>query len=613
MGRKRKLTIALSCLCLAVGTCIVYSPVRSAEFVNYDDFYYVVQNAHVQAGLTWKTFIWALTSAEWANWHPLTWLSHALDCQVYGLNSVGHHITNLLLHVLNVLLLFLLLLRVTGAMGRSLLVAALFAVHPFNVESVAWIAERKNVLSTLFFLLALGAYGWYAVRPSVKRYLALAALFVMGLAAKPMVITLPFVLLLLDYWPLKRIQGWDRPAAPKERRNRRGPPEVAAVVSAFPVTQAPLSSLILEKSPLLLLCAGSAVITIIAQSAFGAVRSLEVFSLPIRVQNALYAYGMYVWKAFWPTRLAVLYPHPGPTLTGWQLGSAAVFLLAVSLLVWKERLAHPYLVTGWLWYLGTLVPVIGLVQVGQQAMADRYAYVPLLGIFVMIVWGLADLADGWKIKLQWRSAAAVAILISLSMVTRRQVSYWHDSEALWTHTSALTENNLLAEDIMSRSLLRMDRTQEALPHLQAATQLDFRDPIRHVNYGAALAQMGRLQDAVAEYETAIEVASDPETQARSYETLATLYDELGDYDKVRESYSQALKIAPQQSSAMVERLSEDAADQPTGPRYLQLGLLLQEVGRPSAARSAFEEALKLDPSLNAARQFLDAMNPTNKK
>jgi hypothetical protein len=614
MDGKRKQFLVLSCLLLAVGTSIVYSPVRNAEFLNYDDTTYVVQNAHVTAGLTWKTFTWALTAIEASNWHPLTWLSHALDFQLYGTKPAGHHITNLLLHVVNVLLLFLLLPRVTGAMGRSLLVAALFALHPFNVESVAWVSERKNVLSTLFFLLALGAYGWYVRKPNVKRDLALTALFGLGLTAKPMVITLPFVLLLLDYWPLKRIEGWNQPATkePKSRRKQVAVP-VPASPSQFPLLQLPWPRLAMEKVPLLLLSAGSAVMTVIAQRAGGAIRSLEVFTLSTRLENAVYAYAMYVWKAFWPTRLAVLYPHPGPTLAGWRWELAAAFLVAVSAMVWLQRFTRPYLITGWLWYLGTLVPVIGLVQVGQQAMADRYAYVPLLGIFVMIVWGLADWADSRVIKLQWRMAAAAAVMIGLSLLTRRQISYWHDSEALWTHASALTENNLLAEEVMSKSLLRMDRAQEALPHLQAAARLDYRDPIRHVNFGAALVQLGRIQDAVSEYEIAIEMASDPEVQARSYEMLATLHDELGDYDKVWESYSQALKIAPQQASDMVERLSEDATDDPTGPRFVQLGLLLQEVGRPVAARSAYEQALKLDPTLDAAKQFLDALTPGAKK
>lgn len=482
MDRTRTQFIILSCLLLALGTLALYSPVRKAEFVNYDDFDYVVRNAHVTAGLHWKTFTWAWTAIAAANWHPLTWLSHALDCQLYGLKPAGHHITSLVLHVINVLLLFLLLWRATGATGRSLLVAALFAVHPFNVESVAWVSERKNVLSTLLFLLALGAYGWYARKPEVKRYLVLTVLFVLGLSAKPMVITLPFVLLLLDYWPLKRIAGWEQAATPKGRKNRRAQVAVAPSNAAFPVTQAPLSRLILEKTPLLVFCAGSAVITVIAQRSVGALRSLETYTLSIRLVNSLFGYAMYVWKAFWPTRLAVLYPHPGPTLPDWQWMLATVFLIAVSVLVWKWGPRRPYLITGWLWYLGTLVPVIGLVQVGQQARADRYAYVPLLGIFVMIVWGLADLADAREIKTQWRTATAAVILIAFSLVTRRQIGYWHDSEALWTRTEALTENNLVAEDIMSKSLLGMGRAEEALPHLRAvrSTRLPRCEPPREL-------------------------------------------------------------------------------------------------------------------------------------
>jgi len=603
----RRLIIILSCISLAIGTAVVYSRVRGAEFVNYDDQNYVAQNAHVQAGLTWRTFTWALRSAEWDNWHPLTWLSHALDCQLYGLNPAGHHITNVLLHILNVLLLFLLLTRATAAPGRSFLVAALFALHPFNVESVAWVAERKNVLSTLFFLLAIGAYGWYAMKLNLRRYLLVAALFVLGLAAKPMVITLPFVLLLLDYWPLRRTEKPNQPVPPRTqgRKKTLGQTGVPVSSSAFSPPPAPWSRLVLEKVPLLLLSAGSAVITVLAQRTGGAIRSLEVFSLWVRLQNALYAYAMYVWKAFWPTRLAVLYPHPGPTLTALQLGLAAVFLVAISVLVWKQRLTQPYLVTGWLWYLGTLVPVIGLIQVGQQAMADRYAYVPLIGIFVMLVWSMADWADSKKINLPARAAAAAIILTGLSILTWRQIGYWQDSDALWAHTAALTENNLFAEDNVGKSLLRQGRPQDALPHLQNAVRIDPRDPTRHLNFASGLAQSGRSQDAVREYETAIRLTSDPEVQVRCYETIAVLYGMLGDYSKARESYRQALQVDPAQGPQMEERLSQEAADEDSGQSYMQLGLLLEETGKFSEAHSAFVQALKLDPTLDEAKRFLD--------
>lgn len=609
MDQKPQHLTLFYCLFLAIATLAVYSSVRGHPFIDYDDQDYVTENAHVQAGLTWKTFTWALTSTEADNWHPLTWLSHALDCQLYGLNPAGHHITNVVLHVINVLLLFLLLTRVTGAMGRSLLVAALFALHPFNVESVAWVAERKNVLSTLFFLLALGAYGWYAVKPSIKRYLAVAGLFVLGLAAKPMVITLPFVLLLLDFWPLKRIEGWNEPSAPslKERKSRKARSKGTASDLTLPVATAPFSRLVLEKLPLLVFCAGSAVITIIAQNASGAVRSLERFSFGLRLENAIVSYAMYVWKAFWPTRLAMFYPYSKEGPASWQLGSSLLFLLAVSALVWKERTARRYLLTGWLWYLGTLVPVIGLVQVGDQAMADRYAYLPLIGIFVMVVWATAEGAERWQIGVRPRAAVAVMILAILSFLAWRQVGYWRSYYDVWAHAAEVTKNNLAAEEGMSKALMAEGRAEEALPGLEKAARLNLGDPIRHANLGTALLQCGRPQDAVKEFTTAADVASNPKMQSRAYESVATVYDELGDYAKVRESYQRALRADPQGGPGMVERLSEDAANDPTGPRYLQLGLLLQEIGQISQARAAYEQALKLDSTLELAKQSLDAL------
>lgn len=317
------------CLLLALVTLAIYSSANSNPFVSYDDDGYVTNNSHVRAGLHWNTLPWALTTTEADNWHPLTWLSHTVDYQLYGLNAKGHHLTNVLLHVFNVVLLFLLLGRFTGAWWRSFLVALLFAVHPINVESVAWIAERKNVLCTLFFILAIGAYGRYAQLPNLKRYLMVVALFVLGLAAKPMVITLPFVLLLLDVWPLQRIQEWNTPQAPvplKGGRKRKEQLQATAQnsESAYLFSKAPFWRLVVEKLPLLVFCAGSAVITILAQRT-NSLRTLERFPLMVRLENAIYAYADYVWKAFWPTHLAAFYPHPGNALPFWRLGLAAFF------------------------------------------------------------------------------------------------------------------------------------------------------------------------------------------------------------------------------------------------------------------------------------------------
>jgi tetratricopeptide (TPR) repeat protein len=597
---KTKLTL-VSCLLLSVATLAIYSRVRSNPFVAFDDETYVTRNLHVQAGVTWKTVTWALSSTEQSNWHPLTWLSHALDCQLYGLNPAGHHFTSVFLHTLNVLLLFLLLLRVTGCRGRSLLVAALFALHPLNVESVAWIAERKNVLSTLFFLSALGAYGWYAAKPGIKRYAVVAALFALGLTAKPMVITLPFVLLLLDFWPLQRLQGWG-PAASNPRDAKGGRLEFPSL---------PASRLLLEKLPLLVFSAGSAVITVIAQRS-AALRSLSQIPLEDRLENALYSYALYVWKAFWPTRLALYYPHPTHHLTWWQLGLAFLFLASVSALAWKQRSARPYLATGWLWYLGTLVPVIGIVQVGDQAMADRYAYVPLIGIFLMTVWGVADWADLRDVSFGLRRAASVCVLAALAVLTWRQVGYWRSDYDLWTHTLEITKVNYLAEANLAGVLRKLGRPQEALPHYQAAERLNPGQPARHINLAADLAESGHLQEAISEYQIAANLTNQPRTLARVYESIAALSAALADYATVRESYKEAWLADPQHRPEMIQVLADDTATRPTASGFYSLGFLFEQDGKLPEARDAYAQALKLDPTLADAKQALDAMDQGKK-
>jgi Tfp pilus assembly protein PilF len=614
--RKRNLAI---CLLLAVVTFAVYSPAIAHPFIfNYDDGNYVLDNPHVKAGLVWATVTWAWRSTEYSNWHPLTWLSHALDCQLYGLNPPGHHVTNILLHVLNVVLLFLLLARATGAPGRSLLVAALFAAHPFNVESVAWVAERKNVLSTFFFLLTLGAYGWYAIRPSLQRYGAVATLFVLGLASKPMVITLPCVLLLLDFWPLRRIQGCGMtlPEDPSRSGNQRAKRE-REQPEAILVTQAPLSRLIVEKLPLFAMSAASGIVTVFAQRSGGSMHLVLPFG--VRLENAIYAYAMYVWKGFWPVRLAVFYPHPGATLAVWQVGLAALFVLLVSAVVWRQRGAQPYLVTGWLWFLGTLVPVIGIIQVGEQAMADRYAYIPLIGVFLMAVWGAADLADDWQLSFRSRAKTAAIVLIVFTLFTSDQIRYWRSSCDLWLHAVDVTKDNFFAEENLSAALLVADRSAEALPHLQNAIRIRPSDPAGHLNLAGVLTLSGRSRDAISEYEIALPRVSDPSMLVVAYETLGRLYGEVGNYAKARESYQHALQIDPQRTTArdgLAQIEFSDAvrnvAESPTAEGYLRLGQVFQQAGRAPDARAAYEQALELNPKLHEARQALDAMGRPGK-
>ena len=597
--RKRNLSI---CLLLAVVTFAVYSPAIGHPFIfNYDDDSYVINNGHVQAGLVWGTVRWSLTSTEAANWHPLTWLSHALDCTLYGLSPSGHHFTNVLLHALSVVLLFWLLVRATGAPGRSFLVAALFAIHPLNVESVAWIAERKNVLSTLFFLLALGAYGWYARQPDVKRYLVVTALFVLGLASKPMVVTLPCVLLLLDFWPLRRIQGLDQST-----------PEIAVSVP-----QESISRLILEKLPLLVLSAAACAVTIFAQRSGGSMRL--VLPLGVRLENAIYAYAMYVWKALWPAWLAVFYPHPGATLVVWRLGLATLFVVSVSALAWWQRTPRPYLIAGWLWFLGTLVPVIGLVQVGEQAIADRYAYIPLIGIFVMIVWGAADLADSRQLAFAPRAKVAAVVLGVLVLFTCDQLRYWRSAVDLWAHTVDVTQDNFFGEQNLGAAFLEAERYDEAIPHFKRAISLRPQDPGGHLNLAGDFALTDRPRDAILEYETAIPLVTNPKMRLSALDTLGRLYSQVGEYSKARANYEQALQINPEQADAKdglakveLSNAVRNVAESPSAQGYFRLGQILQQQGRAPEAQAAFQQALELNPKLGEAKRALDALNQQSK-
>jgi len=588
------------CLLLVVATLALYNPVNRHPFVNYDDDRYITENPHVHNGLTWRTITWAFTATEQGNWHPLTWLSHALDYQLFHQNPAGHHFTSLLIHAANAVLLFLFLMYATRRLGPSLFVAALFALHPINVESVAWVAERKNVLCTFFFFATLIAYCWYARQPDWRRYLVFAGLFVLGLMSKPMVITLPFVLLLLDYWPLGRIRGGHADA-----------------------TAAPLSKLVVEKLPLIALSAASAVITMQAQRAGGAMRSTAQFSLAVRLENAVMAYAMYLWKMIWPSHLSPIYPHPGDSLAGWQVGTSALVLLAVTAVALKFR-ARRYLLTGWLWFLGTLVPVIGLVQVGDQAMADRYAYIPLVGIFIMIAWEIADLADSKQIGLVVRVIPAACVLLALSFATNRQLGYWSSNYDLWTHAVAVTGRNFIAQDNLGGALLWLGKTDEAYLHFQAAAEINPLDPMSRSNLGAYLQEHGHMAEAIEKYNRVITLTSDPGLLAATYANLGAAYRKLGEDEKARTSYDQALQLNPNQYNAylglgeLLEKQSrlDDAISnyskavelRPTDTGFLLLGRALERTGRRSEALAAYQAALKLSPEMPEAQHAVDALS-----
>jgi protein O-mannosyl-transferase len=602
-----KRTWALALYVVAI-TFAVYYPVLNHPFVNYDDPDYVTENPHVQEGLTFATLTWAVTSTAQANWHPLTWLSHASDYDLFSLNPAGHHLTSLLLHAANGALLFLFLQWITGATWRSMAVAALFALHPINVESVAWVAERKTVLSMFFFLLTLGTYAWYARKPNLARYLVVCALFVLALAAKPMVVTLPFVALLLDFWPLQRLMNGSPPA------------------QSLPVPQFSLRRLLMEKIPLLALASASCIITLLAQRP--AMKDMVLVPLRARLVNALFSYGMYVWKTFWPLDLGIFYAPRGADLPAWQLLGVCLFLLAISALVWRER-SRRYLVVGWLWFLGTLVPMIGLIQVGEQGMADRYAYLPLLGIFVMLVWGVADLAASKNIDVRISATAAIAILLLLSWLTRRQLQTWESSYTLWSHSLLITPENYVAEDFVGSTLLQdgfkttgQGCVDEALLHFQNAVRINPQDSLGHLNVGFCRQARGRMQEAIEEYKSGLQFARNKYLKSRACLNLGAAYQETGDFATSRQYYNEALRIYPRDPDILlgvakldaaekIAGLSRSAEQHPNPTVYFQLGQMQAETGLVAEARASYQRVLSLDPNFSQARAALHDLDDSH--
>jgi protein O-mannosyl-transferase len=514
--RAHPYVFALLLIVLSIG---LYYPVKTHPFVNYDDNVYVTENTHVQNGLTWDTVSWAFVSYDAGNWHPVTWLSHALDYQIYDQDPAGHHQTSMMLHALNAVLLFWVLWRATGYAGRSFMVAALFAVHPINVEPVVWISERKTLLSMMFYLLALEAYRWYVSKPRACRYIVVAVLFALGLMAKPQIITFPFVLLLWDYWPLRRV------AVAKQLTD-----------SNFP--QQSFRTLVMEKLPLFAIALVSAIMTMKAQRSSGAVLSLAATPLSIRLSNAIVSYLKYIGKALWPVNLAPMYPHPGASLRAWQVYGALLILLTITLLI-AERTSRRYLTVGWLWFLGTMVPMIGIVQVGRQAMADRYAYLPLLGIFIMICWGAADWAEQKHLPSALLPIASAVVIVALAFVARRQIGYWSDNITLWTHTIEVTAPNYIAQDDLGGALLDRKRMDEAIGHFREAAEIHPVDPISNFNIGFYDQQHGDLDEAVTQYKKAIILTTSPSLKMKALTNMGLAYRDLGDPDKARECFDAA--------------------------------------------------------------------------
>ncbi len=478
-------------------TWLVFGQTLGHDFVNFDDHVYVYDNPLVTKGLTASGVIGAFTHSHARNWHPLTTMSHMLDCQLYGLKAGGHHFTNVLLHTIAVLLLFAVLRDMTGAFWRSAFVAALFAIHPLHVESVAWVAERKDVLSAVFFMLTLGAYVRYVRAPSIGRYVTVAFLFALGLMSKPMLVTLPCVLLLLDYWPLRRFA---KPSSAKSKSKSR----------SWLDRQSIPRQLILEKIPLLALSAGSCVATLLAQSQ--RVGSIDQLPFMWRVNNAFVSYVAYVWQMFWPAKLAVFYPHPNNRLPFGEVILSIAFLVAAIVVALLLRRKMPYILTGWFWYLGMLVPVIGVVQVGEQAHADRYTYLPQIGLYLLVTWAATDLTALWRRRREFLLITGGATVAALACYAFVQTSYWKNSENLWTHALSVTSNNDVAHNNLGFLFLRRGELDQAISQFQTAlnirsssaeTHYNLGTALIHNNLGNALARKGLSDEAIDHYQEAV--------------------------------------------------------------------------------------------------------------
>jgi tetratricopeptide (TPR) repeat protein len=600
--------------------------VLKSEFVNFDDGLYVTSNPHVQAGLSWKNFIWAWQTNVASNWHPLTMLSHMLDCQLYALNPKGHHLTNLLFHLASVWLLFEVLRRMTGAPWRSAAVAALFGVHPLHVESVAWIAERKDVLSGFFFMLCLGAYLRFTERRTVWRYVVLLLVFSLGLLAKSMLVTVPCVLLLLDVWPLGRLP-----------------------LTSWQEARPALRSLLVEKIPLFAVTLVMSAITVYTQQQ--SLAKLDAVPISRRVGNVLTSYASYLGKTFWPAKLAVFYPLPGAVPVGKTI-AAAFLLIVITVLVLLRLRRSPWLTVGWLWFVGMMVPVIGILQVGRQGMADRYTYLPAIGLFLAVVWEVADLTGRRRVTKFAMGAVAAGLLAVLALACRMQVDTWKNSKTLFLHAIVVTDRNYLAhlnygvalahegnadaamkeyykalaiqpnmmeaQAALGNALHQQGRYYQALPHLRLAIRLNPESAQLHHTLAINLEDMGLHDEAIDELEEALEIS--PRFADAEY-GLGSILQKQGNTDEALEHYQKALKINPDLNDLYgpTAKLLADRGDLAGAARlYLEevhrepdsavacynLGATLERMSKLQDARSYYARALEIDPNLAAARERL---------
>jgi len=553
-------------LFLVISVLVVYWQVNNYEFVGFDDDVFIIENTRVQNGLTLESIRWAFSYDNMTYWHPLTWLSYMLDIQLYGMNPGAHHMTNVLLHIVNSILLFIVFNKMTGALWKSAVVASFFALHPLNVESVAWVVERKNVLSTLFWMLTLFTYACYVERSNIYRYLLTLSVFVFGLMAKPMLVTLPFVLLILDLWPLKRfhfqqfLDNHQKPARiPKIKRLKES--------NSLP--------LILEKIPFLIFSGISVYLSILSTRHRGLVISLDEVSIYHRITNALVSYVSYIGKMIWPRDLAVFYPFP-ETVQLWKAAVAFVLLTGVSILVIRLLKKRPYLGVGWLWYLGTLLPVIGLVQAGLwPAMADRFAYVPLIGLFVGIAWGIPDLAAGWRYKLKGLGTITAAVLIILMTTSWLQARNWKNSVMLFKHAVGVTDNNYVMHDNLGFALTARGRPDEAINNYKEAIRINPDFEQANINLGIALLAQGKFDECIDYYQ---EVLRAKPGYAGVHHNLGIVLLRKGKLDNGVVHLREAIRLKPDYAEA-----------------YNSLGVAMVTKGEIEAGIRIFRKAFQIKP------------------
>lgn len=619
------LHVILAALLVAV-TGGVYWQVHNFQFLNNDDIKYITLNPRVPLGFTWDNLTWAFTTGYFSNWHPLTWLSYFADAELYGMHPAGFHSTNLQFHIMGTLLLFLALSWMSRRVWPSALVAFLFALHPLHVESVAWVSERKDVLAGAFMMLTLLAYAWYTAKPDTLRYICVALALSLGLMSKPMLVTLPCVLLLLDFWPLNRLEPGN------------------------------IRHCLVEKVPLFALSAASSLVTYLVQQHGGAMEKYEQLPLLYRLANAALAYTAYLSKTFWPTRLAPFYPHPGDAISLPAAALATALLLGITIAAFALRRNHGYVLVGWLWYLGMLVPVIGLVQVGAQGMADRYTYLPLIGIFIAVSWGAESILERFRGGLIVAVGATATLVVALCIVTSIQVGRWRDAVTLYRHAVAVTEENAVAEHMLGNALALQGRTHEAIPHFKAALRIDPTHANAHFGLGIASQELGRLGDAIEHYLEAMRLEPDNlriryklgeallltrdyDAAAREFEAVIAeeprymeAYNGLGmtlaargRFQEAAEQYVRALDIRSDYIEALLnlavalvnmgqaERalipLNDALRIAPQHARtHLYLGLVHDRLGDRERARMHLQQALRFDPALGEARTALERMD-----